>query len=60
MTPAITLPVWDFITAKYTAAADKLSMDMTNTLPAATCPREPLRKDIAKAPDSNPMIPELI
>src|SRR6266480_3663527 len=46
--------------ARYTARAPMVSMDATKTFPASTWRGEPLRKDIAAVPDSNPRLPAQI
>ena len=58
--PPIILFGWDFMNAMYTPLADKPIMDMTNIFPATPCRREPLRKEIAKAPERSPTMPEQI
>src|SRR5215471_3983313 len=51
---------WCLRMAKYVAATPIVSMDATNTRPASTCGREPLRKTTAAAPDSSPSVPPRI
>src|SRR5258708_38116172 len=58
--PPTIFGVWCFRIARYTAAAARVSMDTTKTFPASICRGEPLRKDIAAVPDSNPRVPAQI
>src|SRR3989442_568120 len=58
--PPKTLCIWCFMTARYTAAEDKVSMDTKNIFPATRCPWEPLRNDNAAATDSNATRPAQI
>src|SRR5216684_3681950 len=46
--------------ARYTATEAMVSMEATKTFPASTWRGEPLRKDIAAVPDSNPKLPAQI
>src|SRR5215468_5970306 len=51
---------WCLRIARYVAAAPIVSMDATNTRPANTCRREPLRNTTAAAPDTSPSVPPRI
>src|SRR6266566_9747269 len=58
--PPKTLCISFFMNARYAAAEDMVNMDMKNTFPAMRCRWEPLRNDIAAAPESNPTRPAQI
>src|SRR5215469_7254848 len=56
MPPRI-FPLWCLAIASHVAAADMTNIDGTNTWPAISCRREPLRKVMAAAPERSPANP---
>jgi hypothetical protein len=46
--------------AMHVPVTARISMDPENTIPAATCLREPLRKEIDTVPESSPRVPAQI